>query len=682
MVVNRISKFGAALLAVGMVSQVFAADRLIIKYKPTSSQMNAMSTGTLSTENLRQQQMHETLTTASISALSASAGMQVKEVGHVGTGAHVVQLQQNVSQAQLQQIIQNIKSSPNVEYVEEDKILKPMTPPYPDYNPVQWDLQGVATTPTPGWLGDNFIGIWQNLGIFSPGESVVIAVIDTGYTPHPNFLSNLQGTTGNYGYQFISNCSVAGLCPPSQANTAPTQSYQANGLDQGDYLTQNDINSSSYWSGCAATPSSWHGSHVTGTLVAQGYSGQSGVLGGAYAATVLPVRVLGKCGGSLSDIENGMLWAAGYQVPNSTGGPDIPGSTTPAQVLSLSLGGTSACPSDMQTAINTITGSGTGVNVPIIVVAAGNENANVTSSTPANCQNVISVAATGPTGQLAYYSNWGNTTITAAGGDKNIYPFNNSGIYSTIWASPGAYNSADGGTYDYYEGTSMATPHVSAVVADIISYLRANSEGWTYSSIVQVLQNTAGYSYNNCSSSGCAVSGTLNAESALGYLQNTYSQTLTPSIKNISYTTGVPSSTVITFTNNQTSAVTVADVIITGNTSNYYSVTNQNCTQKPLAASAICNVTVSYNGGVSKSSIGAASTSVSQLELINGNSAIISSVSLTSGSGGGGGGGNAAPMGIGGCSAVANGDDYSLILLLLAATGVYLYRRKLAKHSS
>jgi len=199
---------------------------------------------------------------------------------------------------------------------------------------------------------------------------------------------------------------------------------------------------------------------VTGIIAAIGNNGL-GVIGGAYSARILPVRVLGKGGGYTSDITEGVLWAAGVH-------PTII-NPNPAKVINLSLGGAGACSTTEQDAINAAVANGA-----VIVVAAGNDDDDVANHSPANCNNVISVAATGRDGLRAAYSNFSsppatttnpvNVTLAAPGGDKTLSI--DLGIYSTVNSSLTTPDlTATGSTYTYHQGTSMAAPHVAAAVA-------------------------------------------------------------------------------------------------------------------------------------------------------------------------------------------------------------------------
>src|SRR5205085_8407457 len=129
-----------------------------------------------------------------------------------------------------------------------------------------------------------------------------------------------------------------------------------------------------------------------------------------WSARILPVRVLGKCGGSFSDILDGVAWAAGLPVP---GAPENP---TPAQVINLSLGDSNVtdCGFAEQSVFDEALAHGA---TRAIVIAAGNDRDDVARHSPANCLGVISVGATASNGYPAAYSNFGNTlTISAPGG--------------------------------------------------------------------------------------------------------------------------------------------------------------------------------------------------------------------------------------------------------------------------
>ena len=101
--------------------------------------------------------------------------------------------------------------------------------------------------------------------------------------------------------------------------------------------------------------------------------------------------MLGRCGGTTSDIADAIIWSSGGTVAG------VPANPNPANVLNLSLGGSGACDTTTQAAINSARSRNA-----TVVVAAGNSNANAANFTPASCTGVITVAAVGRTGARAY----------------------------------------------------------------------------------------------------------------------------------------------------------------------------------------------------------------------------------------------------------------------------------------
>ncbi|MBS1213692.1 MAG: peptidase and subtilisin kexin sedolisin, partial [Proteobacteria bacterium] len=210
-------------------------------------------------------------------------------------------------------------------------------------------------------------------------------------------------------------------------------------------------------------PSSWHGTHVAGTIGVGKTDNGLGVAGINWKVKVQAVRVLGKCGGSTSDINDGIRWAAGLSVPG------IPANPTPAKVINMSLGGEQPCSQSpaTQQAINDAVNAGV-----TVVVAAGNGGDDgigddAADSQPSGCDNVITVAASDPQGKLTPYSNWGNAVeIMAPGGwTESGCPKPEAGVLSTVETSADRGNCGVAPAYAFYNGTSMATPHVAGVAA-------------------------------------------------------------------------------------------------------------------------------------------------------------------------------------------------------------------------
>ena len=281
-------------------------------------------------------------------------------------------------------------------------------------------------------------------GVQKGSPSVVVAVIDTGITQHPDLDTNVVA-----GYDFISDAQVA-----NDGNA-----WDPDPADMGDWITPAE-SSFGYFEGCDVSNSSWHGTHVSGTVAAV-QDNNLGITGVAPGVKIQAVRALGKCGGYTSDIIASVTWASGGTVPG------VPANGTPAQVINMSLGGEGVCGAAYSSAISGAIARGT-----TVVVAAGNENEPITNKVPANCPGVIAVTATDSRGQRAGYSNYGvapgQATIAAPGGDYSVDP----GILSTYNAgttSPIFPDSPSQYVYDYLQGTSMATPHVAGAAALLYS---------------------------------------------------------------------------------------------------------------------------------------------------------------------------------------------------------------------
>ncbi|MGJ7917397.1 S8 family peptidase [Massilia sp. LXY-6] len=342
-------------------------------------------------------------------------GLTIQELHTIGTGAHVLKLNRKVSVADAARLAADLAASDSsVEYAEPDRIMQAMFTPNDPLFAQQWDYTDVTG-------GMRLPAAWDK----STGTGIRVAVIDTGYRPHVDLQGQILA-----GYDFINDTAVAN--DGTGRDSDPS--------DPGDWTAAGECGT-----GSAASNSSWHGTHVAGTIAALTNNG-IGVAGVAYNAKVVPVRVLGKCGGYTSDIADGIIWASGGTVSGVTN------IAARAQVINMSLGGSGACDTTTQTAINGARSRGT-----VVVVAAGNSNVNVSNASPANCSGVIAVAATNKSGGKASYSNYGTlVSVAAPGGDSGA------AILSTLNAgttTPGADN------YVGYMGTSMATPHVAGVVA-------------------------------------------------------------------------------------------------------------------------------------------------------------------------------------------------------------------------
>jgi serine protease len=333
--------------------------------------------------------------------------------------------------------VRELNARPDVAYAQPNYILKALNVPNDAFYAAQWHYPAL-----------NLPQAWD---ITTGSSDTVVAVVDSGilYDPadagrtHPDFVGKVLS-----GYDFVSD--------PTSASDGDGR--DPNAFDEGT-LNTNGL----------------HGSHVAGTIAAATNDG-SGVAGVNWNAQILPVRVMGADGsGNFADIYEGVLWAAGLDIPG------VPANPYPAQVINMSLGGPPACTPYEQDVLSQVTATGT-----IVVVAAGNENVDAGGSGPASCAGVITVGATDFQGARAYYSNFGSTVdVMAPGGDTNA-DLNGDGYPDGVLSV-----SQDPVTGEFTSvlknGTSMAAPHVAGVV----SLMRALRPDLTGDEALTILRSTA-----------------------------------------------------------------------------------------------------------------------------------------------------------------------------------------------
>jgi serine protease len=398
----------------------------------------------------------------------------------LAVGSELVKTSRKLSQSEASALMRQIAADPAVAHVEIDAMmhavrdikapasLKPAdlltgAPDDPYYTKYQWHFSNAVG-------GADVEKAWTK----ADGAGVIVAVLDTGITQH----SDLDESLADAGYDFINDAFVSGRDADGRV---------PGGWDTGDWTNEEPWMSECTDASNPPEPSSWHGTHVSGTIAELTDNG-TGMAGIAHSARVLPVRVLGHCGGYTSDIADAIVWASGGHVD---GVPDNP---NPAQVISMSLGGGGTCTADdvTGTAIAGAIGRGT-----TVVVAAGNANDDAAYYSPASCPGVITVASNGITGKRAFYSNYGDTVaISAPGG--GVYQ-NDAGSGQQANPEGFVWSSINDGettptTEDYggMAGTSQATPHVAGTVAMILGAEQAAGRPIsTPAEIRQILTSTA-----------------------------------------------------------------------------------------------------------------------------------------------------------------------------------------------
>ncbi len=417
------------------------------------------------------------LSNTRVAALSTAAGVKLQSVRAMSGGATVLATEGPVSVARAKEIAAQLAADPAVEYAEPDMPVRAVaTPLDTGFAGRQWNLQAagtsfVSTSLTGGTKtlsnggGANFQTAWDT----TVGQnSVRVAVIDSGIVATQTDLSGVLLS----GYDFITSSFTANDGDGRDADPS----------DPGDWITSAEKTANAQCDDGVAgdTPSSWHGTHMAGLIAAQwGNSGAAGtsIAGAAPSVRIVPVRVLGKCGGVTSDVIDAMRWAAGLAVAG------VPANTNPAQVISVSLGGGS-CSTAIQTAVNEIIAA----NVSI-VAANGNESAS-TALAPASCNGVVGVTAHVINGENADYANVGSTTtISAPGGGQGTLltatNLTNSDAAYYLWstvvfgpttptstyvaAGTSCASGCTGSAISGFTGTSPATPQVAATLALMLS---------------------------------------------------------------------------------------------------------------------------------------------------------------------------------------------------------------------
>jgi serine protease len=384
---------------------------------------------------------------------SVSPGLEVIARQPLDTQTEVLQLQQRLAGDALDTAVRQLQSNPDVAFAAPDLRRHAHAVTNDPLLTEQWYLlsaQPAATRSEQAW----------DVTTGSPG--IVVAVLDTGVRfEHPDLSSKVLA-----GYDMVNR--------PEFANDGDGRDADAS--DPGDWVDANDRSQPAF-SDCDVTSSSWHGTRVAG-LIGALTNNATGVAGAAWDTRVLPVRVLGKCGGFDSDILAGMRWAAGLSV---AGVPDNP---TPA-FINMSLGGDGVCTAAYQSTVDEIIARGV-----MIVASVGNDGGPV--GAPANCNGVLGVAGIRHIGTKVGFSNLGTETGLGAPGGNCV----NTGpgqpcLFSILVATNSGATTPAASTFtdqiDRNVGTSFSAPLAAAAAA----LMRSINDRLSPSQLITLLKRTA-----------------------------------------------------------------------------------------------------------------------------------------------------------------------------------------------
>ncbi len=412
----------------------------------------------------------ESLAQERMAAVAQGAGVKGFAHRHL-TGDHrLMRFAKPLQGGELEDTMRRLRLHPDVASVEPNVRMQLAQIPNDTNFAQQWHLG--SRTGAASAL--NMSSTWA---ITTGTSAVTIAVLDTGVLRgHPDL--QVLGSRLLAGYDFVEDV--------DNANDGNGRDGDAS--DPGDWVTAQEANSATFPL-CARADSSWHGTFIAGQIAAAS-NNSAGISGLNWNANVLPVRVSGKCGALLSDILDGMRWAAGLAVDG------IPNNANPAKVINLSFGGDQACSASYQTVIDELAAQGT-----LVVVAAGNGSGSESRQLkrPADCRGVMAVGAVQRDGAKTAYSFVGsNMALMAPGGHRSATD-NTTLLLSTDNAgltTPAAH------TYDFKAGTSFSAP----LAAGVASLMLAINPSLTPDALIARMKSSAlphpnSGSYLSCSTS-------------------------------------------------------------------------------------------------------------------------------------------------------------------------------------
>lgn len=370
---------------------------------------------------------------------------------------------ERLSELEVADVARRLARDERLAFAETNRVLEIARTPNDELYPIQWHY-GAMRLPT-AW----------NITVGHP--DVVAAVVDTGIlVDHPDLVGRVVG-----GADLISDTEVSN----------DGDGRDDDGFDDGDKA-------------CGGDCHSHHGTHVAGTMAANTDNARM-VSGVSWEGQLLAVRVLGEGGGSIFDIVGGIYWAIGSDVDGVSTNP------RPADVINLSLGGRGDSEA-MNEAARAAVDAGA-----LFIVAAGNDGADAADYTPANAPAAITVAAVGNIGgertrpRRASYSNFGDVVDVAAPGGEQVEDVDDDG-------HPDGVLSTLGDDVEFYQGTSMASPHV----AGLAMLMKALDPDLSQGTARSLLESTA---ITDVDCSGCGA-GLVNAAQTLRAMRGEADQPL------------------------------------------------------------------------------------------------------------------------------------------------------------
>lgn len=388
-------------------------------------------------------------------------GLSVRSLEPTAYGAYVLNSVQVMSQHQAIAVAKKLKRDAEVEWAIPNVVERPASiqlPADPLFDQQIWlsaRTTGIKALP-------DFPRAWSALQGRTLSK-VIVAVLDSGVPlGHPDLVGSILP-----GYDFVSDVE----------NARDGSGLDADASDPGNWLSDSDISANpTYYAGCRARPSSWHGLAIAGMLAANTNNdvGGAGMLWQLPGPRLLPVRVAGACGAEVNDIVEGMLWAAGvaYQ-----GSPAL--NPNPARVINLSFGGDGGCGSELtegspgwlyaQT-IQALKARGV-----LVVASAGNGDAAgmgmAGPTRPANCPGVLAVTGLHAKGFKARYSNLLTTNVAGVATFSGEDAGGTAETDHVITTKHSGETDLASGTYGYsgVSGTSFAAPMVTGVAAMMLA---------------------------------------------------------------------------------------------------------------------------------------------------------------------------------------------------------------------